>query len=134
MTKVRTRLIATGVAAATALSAMTPGWSAPVFSGSAAIKAVAPSAIDVQWRPAYGWAIAGAAAAGIIAGAAIARPRYYGYYGGYYAPPPAYGVPPAYATAPGAYYYGPPPPPSPQYYSYRNQQDPAGCGPGTHAC
>jgi len=133
MSKVTSRLVATGVAAVLAVSAVTPSWSAPVLAGTTALRAVAPSATEVQWRPRYGWAIAGAAAAGIIAGAAI-RPRYYGYYGGYYGPPPAvyapplYGVPPAYAVARGAYY------PPPAYYSYRNQGDPAGCGPGTHVC
>lgn len=142
MSMLRTRLIAAGVAGAVVIAAAAPAWSAPVMTNAAALKAAIPSATEVQWRPRYGWAIAGAAAAGIVAGAAIAsRPYYYGYY----APPPVYvAPPPAYYAAPPAYYA---PPPgyygnavlpngnyAPNYYSYRNQQDPAGCGVTGHAC
>jgi hypothetical protein len=136
-----TRLLAAGVAGAIALAAAAPAWSAPVLSSAAALNAAAPSATEVQWRPRYGWAIAGAAAAGIVAGAALAsRPHYYGYYAPppvYAAPPPVYVAPPPVYAAPAPVYVAPGPvyvAPPPVYYSYHNQHDPAGCGPGTHVC
>jgi hypothetical protein len=126
------RLVPLGLAGAIAVSAATPTWSAPVLSHAAVLNAAVPSVTEVQWRPRYGWAIAGAAAAGIVAGAALAsRPYYYGYYAPppvYVAPPPVYVGPPGYA-GPGPVYVAPP-----RYYYYRNLHDPAGCGPGTHVC
>ena len=60
-----------------------------------------------------GAAVAAGVLGGVLLGAALVRPRYYGYYG-YYGPPRVYYYgpppPPVYYVPPPRVYYAPPPP------------------------
>jgi hypothetical protein len=108
----RTRAMTIGVAAAIAVSAVTPSVAAPFLANTAAVKsAVAGDVVDVRWR---GGGVAAGIATGLAVGAiagAASQSYYYGgdpyYYGGYYGGPayaaPAYG--PGYGYDPGYSYY-----------------------------
>jgi hypothetical protein len=100
----RTRAMTIGVAAAIAVSAVTPSVAAPVLANTAAVKsAVAGDVVDVRWR---GGGVAAGIATGLAIGAiagAASQSYYYGgdpyYYGGPTYAAPAYG--PDYGYDPG---------------------------------
>lgn len=101
------RAIALGLAGTIALASLTPAAAAPVMSSSVTLKQSAPAqVIDVRYRHRHrgywGGAAAAGLAAGLIAGAAVAGPRYY------YEPGYAYGPPPAYYYEPEPVYVEPP--------------------------
>jgi hypothetical protein len=107
MTTFRMPMIAAGLAAALAVSVATPGFTAPVLSSTAAVRAALPGDVIAVGGGGVAAGLIGGLAVGTIAGAALARPYYYYpppyYYEVYdYPPPPpvVYEAPPAYADPP----------------------------------
>jgi hypothetical protein len=104
------RAVVFAIAGATVLGAVTPAWSAPVLSNTAALKTAAPSALtDVRYRGRYYRNDGAAVALGIlgVVGAVAATSAYrHNYYSGpgYYG---SYGYPGYYGQPYGGPYYGP---------------------------
>jgi len=102
----RMPFVAAGLALALTAGAMTPGFTAPVLSNTAAVRAALPGDVIAVGGGEIAAGLIGGLAVGTIAGAALARPRYYYpppyYYEAYdYPPPPVvYEAPPVYVDPP----------------------------------
>jgi hypothetical protein len=106
--RISSKLLATAVAAAGAMSFNIAADAAPIMAPSSLQNAAAPPVESVQWRR-WGWA-PGLAAGAVIGGAIAASRPWYGYNNYYddyaYAPAYSYGYSPGYSYYSPGYSYG----------------------------